>query len=166
MALKPRKLHELNQNLKNALTLINAKTEYIKPKIIIINSEQSLNSVAAYRARDNIMFLVNLTPTVEKAVGKQFTDGADSLSTVVHELLHWKDAQLFREKYGDIDTREQQERYIAFVNNRAKKALDRLEKDGYDVEKEGSMYAKEALKDEKFDEVYTEYRTWELLKKE
>lgn len=90
----------------------------------------------------------------------------ESLSTVVHELLHWKDVQLFREKYGDIDIKGQQERYIAFVNNRAKKVLDRLKKNGYDVKKEGSMYAKEALKDEKFDEVYTEYRTWKLLKKE
>ena len=165
VALKPRKLHELNQNLKNALTLINAKTEYIKPKIIIINSEQSLNSVAAYRARDNTMFLVNLTSTVEKAVGKQFVDGNESLSTVVHELLHWKDAQLFREKYGDIDTREQQERYIAFVNNRARRKLDAIKKNGYDIEKEGSMYERNSFEKKVFDEAYTEYRTRTLIKR-
>ena len=165
VALKPRKLHELNQNLKNALTLINAKTEYIKPKIIIINSKQSLNSVAAYRARDNTMFLVNLTSTVEKAVGKQFVDGNESLSTVVHELLHWKDAQLFREKYGDIDTREQQERYIAFVNNRARRKLDAIKKNGYDIEKEGSMYERNSFEKKVFDEAYTEYRTRTLIKR-
>jgi len=70
----------------------------------------------------------------------------ESLSTVVHELLYWKDAQLFREKYGDIDTREQQERYIAFVNNRAKKALDRLKKNGYDTKKKAVCMRKTLLK--------------------
>ena len=89
----------------------------------------------------------------------------ESLSTFVHELLHWKDAQLFREKYGDIDTREQQERYIAFVNNRAKKALDRLKKNGYDTKKEGSMYEKDSFEKEVFDEAYTEYRTRTLIKR-
>ena len=69
----------------------------------------------------------------------------ESLSTTVHELLHWKDAQLFREKYGDIDTREQQERYIPFVNNRARRKLDAIKKKGYDVKKEGSKYAKKVI---------------------
>lgn len=88
----------------------------------------------------------------------------ESLSTLVHELFHWKDAQLFREKYGDIDTREQQERYIAFVNNRERCKLAAIKKKGYDIEKEGSKYAKESLHYKKFDEAYTEYRTWSLLK--
>lgn len=42
--------------------------------------------------------------------------------------------------------------------------IDAIKKKGYDVEKEGSKYAKKSLHYKKFDEAYTEYRVWKLLK--
>ena len=85
-------------------------------------------------------------------------------STLVHELFHWKDAQEYQ-KYHDKITSENYQTYIAYLNKKRKKIIDKLENKGYNVH-DISNYAEDCLSSQyyqDYDEVYTEYRVKELL---
>ena len=81
------------------------------------------------------------------------------MSTYVHELICWKDAQEYK-KYNTLDN---QGEYLKSLRKKSKKRLDKLKKQGYDIFSI-SEYAKRMYIEEKYDETWTEYRTLKLLK--
>ena len=84
------------------------------------------------------------------------------LSTMLHENLHWKDAQDYTRKFGKVKSLAELNEY---ENNLFKKKLDELEKKGYNVSKI-SLYATDMFSplNEKYYETYTEYRVLQFLK--
>ena len=79
------------------------------------------------------------------------------MSTYVHELHHWKDAERYRRKH-----RKNIKEVSVRARNTGQKEIEKLQEKGYDVDSI-SNYAKEKLTDGNFDEAYTEYRTKRIL---
>ena len=68
---------------------------------------------------------------------------------------------VYRKKFGEI-TAENVEEYLKWTRRRGKMALDRLQKEGYNIS-DISRYANDNLIKQNFDEAYTEYRTLCML---
>lgn len=78
---------------------------------------------------------------------------------MIHELFHWKDAKEYREKICEI-TQETRNEYFSYRHRYAEeKVLKYLPK--YDLENI-SAYSAKTLGLGKYDEVYTELRTFLL----
>lgn len=91
----------------------------------------------------------------------QLACGSNDLSSYIHELYHWVDAESYRSKYGEI-TDENYNHYVNYINERAKKRLDKLSDSGYNVFV--SKYASLKYGKKQFYETYTECRVSLLLK--
>ncbi|MEE0858993.1 MAG: hypothetical protein U0M12_05960 [Acutalibacteraceae bacterium] len=165
-SIKRRELHQVDTKITEILKMMNISENDNLPTIYIISSkEMNKNAVAAYRAADNSLFIdmkfaiygKNNVPEIVKG----FACPSDDRSMFVHELFHWADAQNFRNKFGEI-TAENYNHFENFVQNNAKKQLDKLRKSGYDVF-DISDYATSSIKGGKFDEAYTEYRVRKIL---
>ena len=81
------------------------------------------------------------------------------LGTMLHEMYHWKDAQDYINEHGQLDMD-----YLENLRKKLKVKIDELARRGYDVAKV-SRYAADAFNLGKYDEVYTEYRVHEALKR-
>ena len=90
---------------------------------------------------------------------RKMTCPNNPMSTYVHELICWRDAQEYK-KYNTLDN---QGEYLKSLRKQSKKRLDKLKKQGYDIAKI-SDYALEAYNIGKYDETWTEYRVLKLLK--
>lgn len=165
IAPKPKLIHQVDNALTEVLQIMGIADAQNLPDIYIISDEEmAKNAVAAYRAADNKLFVnapfaFYTRDKMPKAM-EDFVNPEDYRSTYIHELYHWLDAQEYREKVGAI-TEETYYDYDRIVQEKAKKALDKLDKSGYNIFGI-SKYASESLDGEKYDEAYTEYRT--LLK--
>lgn len=163
--IKRKELHQIDNQLTEVLKKMGISEHENLPNIYIINSkEMNKNAVASYRAFDNSLFIdsrfaVYSKNQIPEGV-KTFACAHDSRSTFVHELFHWKDAQDFRNKFGEITPTNYGD-YEKFVQSQAKKRLDKLQKDGHNIFV--SEYGKNSYKNGIFDETYAEYRVWELL---
>ena len=82
--------------------------------------------------------------------------GQNELSTYVHELIHWKDAEAYRK------TGKPLKNYMKWLNEKCRIKLDKLVKKGYNIDNI-SEYATRSLRMSRYDEVYTEYRVLQLL---
>ncbi len=85
------------------------------------------------------------------------------LSTLLHEYYHWLEARKYIDSGKPIRNTEDYVKYIAEMNRKAKKAVERLKKQGYNVGRV-SGYAKSSLQKGDFDEVYTEFKVHEDLR--
>ena len=86
----------------------------------------------------------------------------DDRSSYIHELIHWQDAQKYQRRYGTV-TDENYSDYVSFINQEAKKKLDKLIEKGYNIG-ELSDYAIEQYRKGKYYETYTEYRVEQVMK--
>ena len=89
------------------------------------------------------------------------------MSTIVHELFHWVDAQEYIKYFGAIKTQEQYDYYWDYMNKKRKKLIEKIGINEYNVTKI-SEYAKNSIdktdvNERDYDEVYTEYRVLKLL---
>lgn len=155
---KPKQLHQINQNIQEAQRLVGSGSKNNQPKIIIVSDTEMKNGiVASYRAYDNVMFInenILKSRNIDAFVGK-----GDSTYTLVHELYHWKDAQRYIRKHGAID-----ENYLQYNIAESRRKVDKLEGKGYNLS-EISEYASQSYKYGRYDEVYTEYRTMLKIKR-
>ena len=71
-------------------------------------------------------------------------------------MIHWRDAQRYKEAHGSIDG------YIDYIRLQSKKHIDKLIESGYNIE-EISKYASDSYLKGRFDEVWTEYRVIQIL---
>ena len=79
----------------------------------------------------------------------------ESIVFTEEKIIHWKDAESYRKKVKEI--KDSQE-YLKYLRAKCKKKLDKLIKQGYDINSI-SKYATKTNINGKYDEVYTEYRT-------
>lgn len=158
--LKPKQQHLIDKNITEALEYMDVRDESLLPKFVVVDSAEISNgAIASYNAVENIMKIVSDLGIAEKIPILQ-KDGVlpdNPLSTYVHELFHWQDAQEYIKVFGSI-SRHNYDDYIEFINQNAKKYIDKLERSGYNINNI-SEYAGKQFEKSTFDEVFTEYRT-------
>ena len=152
-------------NVSESLNRMNISEDRNIPNILVVSRDDMVNnSVAAYRAIEN-QLLVCEDVAVYKfdempKIMEQLACGNNDLSSYVHELYHWLDAEEFKNLYGSI-TKDNYGIYEEFINKNAKNRLDKLSEKGYNVLV--SKYARDSVISQQFCEVYTEFRTFSLL---
>ena len=165
--LKAKELHKIDTLVSKSYKKMKITKRENKPVIYVINNfEMQKGAVASYNPVTNVLILdENFAKDIERIKLIQ-KDGAcidNELSTVVHELFHWIDAQEYQKHFGKITTQKQYNEYIKHLNEKRKKIIEKLGINEYNVTKI-SEYAVTNFKKNNFDEVYTEYRVLELLK--
>lgn len=160
--LKPKELHDTVKNFRQARKLLNIKDSDNLPKLVVIDSSEFVGyTPAAYNPAENTLFVNrNIKEIMQTESYKaQMAASDNELSTWVHELIHWKDAEEYRK------TGQSFEFYSNWLNKKHKKKLDDLLKKGYNIHGI-SEYASAALADTVepiYYEAYTEYRVLRLF---
>ena len=158
--LKPKQQHMIDKNITEALECMGIQGDSLLPRFVIVDSSEISNgAIAAYSATENILKIVSDLGITSKIPILQ-ADGVlpdNPLSTYIHELFHWQDAQEYIKVFGSI-SKYNYGNYIEFINQKAKKYVDKLTRSGYNIENI-SVYAENKFNFGNMDEVYTEYRT-------
>ncbi|MBO5245251.1 MAG: hypothetical protein J6B02_04045 [Selenomonadales bacterium] len=161
--LKPKELHEMENRLNESRKLLNIKSLDNFPKVHIISNNEIDGALGAYVAVKNEVFFNSeiLNRKAYKLTLEQTPNfvSKSRLTTTVHELIHWQDAERYRAKHGEITDAQE---YIETLRASHKKKVDKLAAQRYNI---GgiSSYAGKMYEFEKYDEVYTEYRIKILL---
>lgn len=161
--IKPKQLSFLENSLTKAFALLEDNKAYVKPKIrILAANEMQTTALASYSAEKNMLTLMEAACDKKRLLQLQVQSAApkNSLSTFLHELLHWDDAEKYRLAHGG---QLNQGEYIAELIEEHKKIVEKLEKKGYNLRRT-SEYASYSYFKGRFDEVYTEFRVKKLLK--
>lgn len=145
--IKPKALYIINKTTKAAMKQWGIPLER-KPKVVIATIKE-VGVPGLYDAVTNTVFYV---PEIlkEKVAGKVG-------DIEFHEMWHLKQAENFRKRNGEI-TVENRGAYIKNASEEAKKKLDQLGINEYNVIKLGE-YARNNYMVERFDEVEAEYMT-------
>lgn len=124
--------------------------------------------IASYNPRTNTFFVDYRLVDPDKVIEQQqgFAAPDNIYSTMVHEIFHWKDAEDYRSAGNNIDRADFKSQYSQYNRNVAK---NELKSAGIDISNpaviaEISQYAFLKWLENDLEEVYTEYRTKELLK--
>lgn len=167
--IKPKAFHKIDKKLTEAYKMVGEADNKHKPTVYIIsNSEMSNQRIiqGAYKGVGNVLFINSDYALYDKnnapEILSDFACYKDDRSTYIHELFHWKDAEVFRSKFGEITDNNLSE-YNKFVNDRCKKSLDKITQKGYNIN-DISEYATEKYYYADYSETYTEYRTKRALK--
>ena len=158
-------LHEIDVKISKSIKKMGIKSTDDFPEIFVItHDEMQKNAIASYNPITNTLYIdekfgyKNMLSVLQK-------DGAcpdNELSTVIHELFHWKDAREYV-KYHSAITRENYKKYKDHLNENRKKLLDKYGINEYNVNKI-SAYAEQNYRLREYDEVFTEFRVLDLLK--
>lgn len=164
--IKPKKLHQIDTNISEATDKMGITEKANLPKIIVVSREDmSTTDVAVYRAIENQLLICEdmavYKPQDMPEAMEQLACSENDLSSYIHELYHWIDAEEFKSKYGAV-TAENYDDYVKFINNKAKNRLDKLADKGYNILV--SEYAARRFYMRMYYETYTEYRVKQLLK--
>lgn len=156
-SLKPKEAHTIHTTLKEVAKMINAPNGAELPRVYIVSPEE-MRATASYIANSNNLFIVQGVFTKDfESTGYA---GSGYLSTAVHEMLHWKDAQEYILQKGKITD---QGKYLRYRIEQDRKMLEKLgigEKEARNI----SKYAEDMLQLMRYDEVYAEYRTKKIMK--
>lgn len=163
---KPKFQHEVDTRISKVYELLNAENQDNKPLVCIISSqEMNTTAAAAYSAIQNILYVNEVMINIEQSSeGKNFAYSKSKYSTILHECIHWRDAEIYRKKYGQITEENYGREYLPKLRKKCRESLDKLIKEGYNITGI-SGYATEQLEQGHFDETYTEYRVKETLKR-
>lgn len=160
--LKPKQMHLIETSLNDAMRIVGDDDN--PPICMIISStEMQTGAVCAYSATTNILYIDSVIGNIDKLLElqKDMACSNNPLSTYVHELLHWKDAQEYQKKAPITDQVE----YLKEIRIRCKRKLDKMSKRGYNVYGI-SEYASNRYIRGMYDETLTEYRVLRLLEKD
>lgn len=159
--LKPLMQHNIDMRIRKALKVLGASSDDDIPKFIIVSdTEMSDGALAAFLPFKNEVLLRTSIGNRKNGMAELQKDGvcADSeISAIVHELIHWQDAQKWIKRNGALPPD-----YIEKLRKVCKKKLDEIPKDKYIYV---STYAYKCGLRSKWDEVYTEYRVNKILRK-
>lgn len=162
--IKRKQLANINKRFNESLKIVKID-ETKKPKIMIISEEEiGTGAIAAYNFKRNIMFVtpqLGLSKEGIERLTSVYASSENPLSTILHEMIHCKNANDYREKNGDINNVVE---YIDLLNYKAKKELDELNIQDYNVN-EISIYAGKSYRNGKYDETITEYKVKKMLSK-
>lgn len=164
--LKPKELHNLNKYITSAYELLKQSKSETKPTMFLISEQEMQKSaVASYNSISNILYInAELLHSADiETLQKDLAMGDNPVSTYLHELIHWQDADDYRKKGNSINTAEEYKKYIAYLREYCKKKLDREKAKGYNIFV--SKYAEDEFGRANYDETYTEYRVQKLLER-
>lgn len=159
--LKRRELHFANTNVTEALKKIGGGLEDKRPRVIIISDEEmQTGAVASYNYEINVLYLRKQATDrkILLSLQKGLAVSGDPQSTYVHEFIHWKDRMEYEKKHSRSSD------YLKWLRNRCQKQLDTIGISEYNVG-EISNYAEMSYRKGHYDEVFTEYRTRQLLER-
>lgn len=162
--IKPKHLHEFNNQFYEALKIHGIKNAENLPRIIFVSAQEIKDyTFGSYQAATNTLYInenlldFNLMKKIHKAEINPLTNSR--YETMVHELFHWKEAQEYEKKFGKITN---QNDYITEYRKICEKRIAKLQEKGYNLSKL-SDYAEKRLATDELDEVYTEYMTKLLI---
>lgn len=163
ITISPRELRYLDHQISLAKS-VQGVTNTCNIPIVVVGDSTRL---AAYNPRLNVMYISKTLANEEVVIDLQsmFACPNDPRSTMVHELFHWKDAQEYRDSGNSIDSASVTSPYSQYMREYSRKKLIEA---GYDLENAEQMvsisrYAYQKWLENDLEEVYTEYRTNELL---
>ena len=160
--IKRKAFHKFDTNISEVYRLLGEIDSVNRPKIYVISpDEMTSNAVASYQPIENILNINSVlfnTDSLEE-LQKDFACPDSEISTILHELIHWRDAYEYKRKFGEITDFG---KYIEYLNKKFVPKLEKLHKKGYNIFV--SPYAKKQYGIGRFDETYTEYRTKKLLR--
>jgi hypothetical protein len=165
VGIKPKKLHQIDEKITESLEKMGISNKNNCPNVIVVSrKDMSTTDVAVYRPIENQLLIcedlaVYKPQNMPKIMG-QLACGKNDLSSYIHELYHWTDAEEFRAIYGEI-TSLNYESYLDFSNDKSKKSLDKLAEKGYNIFT--SKYAVDSYNQKRYYETYTEWRVTDLL---
>lgn len=165
--LKPREQQVIVQSIRESLKHIDTSANSDMPMFAIISdSEMASNALAAYNYVENCIFLRRTAGNKNQIKAIQIENGfacpGDPDSTMLHELIHWKDASDYRLHNGAI-TAENAAEYQEYIRQAAKSELDNL---GINADNVGEIsdYAEVQYMLGGYDETHTEYRVRSALR--
>lgn len=168
--LKPKAMHQLEQILDDVYGILGNPTEN-RPTVVVVPYEELNNdSIATYNSIQNSIRIYSglVSADIEsiRQLQKDCVCPNDRRSTLLHELIHWQDAQEYQRLYRKITNNADAEAYRDWIKAKSKDILEKLAHKGYNIY-EISNYASRMLEENnlKFDETYTEYRTKQYLKR-
>lgn len=160
LSVKPRQLSNIQKRINEAEQALNINNGENFPKIIIVGDNRMRpGAVAAYNPFNNEMLItrdVGAGVSKIKELQKGFACANNEISTFVHELIHWKMAQEFKKRNGEIPPN-----YLSIIRGDCKKRLARIPEEEYTNVSEYAALSKVSMK---YDEVYTEYLVNMILK--
>lgn len=148
--IKPKGLHKIIKNINIALKEF--KIEDKNYKIIIFSYKDIMNALGTYKAINNVIYLNEI---IADEYALKFED-IELGHVERHEILHFKQALIYRKKYGDI-VPNNYEHYISYTKTLAKKYLDSLGINEDNVD-EISTYASFMYAYQRYDEVEAEIK--------
>ena len=163
--LKPKEMNNIEKSITESLKAINPDESYELPQFIIVgDNDLGSNVLASYNMVTNRILLPSFQGKPEMMVSVQekneMINAENKNSTLIHELIHWTDAQKYRKEYGEI-TAENLKDYKTYINEWSKKKLVEKKINSYNVDKLGK-YASKKYETEEYFETYTEYRTGKI----
>lgn len=163
--IKPKQQQELDRNITSVLDMLKVKDKSIQPMVAILSDyEMANNAVASYNPIQNVLYVrqslldYNKLPILQE----QLACADDKHSTILHEYIHWLDAEKYRTKNGGFNSPDDYSKYINELRAKCKVKLDNAGIDEYNV-LGISEYASDEYKYGKYDETYTEYRVKKFL---
>lgn len=157
--LSPKEIRWINNSITTSKSLLNISDECNIP-IIVVNDEDNL---AGYNPRTNILYVSSMMSNKKTVLEKQrgFAAANEEDSTMVHELIHWKDAEEYRKRGNIIESAEPKSKYSVYQRNRA---IEELTNQGINIANiddimDISEYSYRKMLENDFEEVYTELRT-------
>lgn len=165
--IKPKQQQELDRNITAVLNMLNIKDKSVQPIVAILSDyEMSNNAVASYNPIQNVVYVRQtlLEYTKLSVLQEQLACPENKYSTLLHEYIHWLDAENYRSKNSDFSNIDDYNKYIKYLRTKCKTKLDKAGVDNYNIG-EISYYAKVKYISEEYDEAYTEYRVQEILRK-
>lgn len=165
--LTPREVRRLNQRINEAKDKLGLIGKCKSPMVITRFSDE--RKLASYNPRTDTFF-IDYRLVVEKDIEKLQRDYVcpdNPLSSLVHELYHWEDADDYRRGVGVIESAGRKSAYTIYQRERAEAALIDAGvnlRDMNQIRRELGDYAYEKMLVNDFEEVYAEYRTKKVLK--
>lgn len=160
--LKRKQFHKFDKNVTKIYEMLGQSKSENKPTICILSPEEmGKNAVATYIPTDNILTVNSAYFTTKNLaeLQKSFACPDSELSSVLHELIHWQDAENYKRKFGEITDYNA---YCYYLNKIYAPKVEKLINNGYNIS-DISEYAFDCLRDKVMDEVYDEYRVKQLL---
>ncbi|MBR3124637.1 MAG: hypothetical protein IKF42_04300 [Mogibacterium sp.] len=158
---KMQDLKNLEKGIEKSLKELKVSSLEDFPRIVIVAGREMPNGVfAIYNPVTNQLtfsdIIGNKAKTIDIQMKSELAAAKLPYSSIKHELIHWQDAEEYKDQFGLI-TRENQQQYAIYRNDAAKEKLDSLGITVYNVNKLGK-YAKISYLQNDFDEVLAEYR--------
>ena len=165
IVLKRRELWEIKSQAKKCAELLGVSMADL-PDINIL-FQNRIGAIASYNIVSNQIYSSRILGQKKKLVNVQEECACanNKFSTLLHELIHWQDAKRYREGGKSLKTEADVNTYLQELRKNHLKELEKRNIKSYNDVKKISKYALKKFNAHEYDEVYTEYRVKEILRR-